>query len=155
MLPEDTSLHIADLSGIPLYNQDQEHELPETVRDLAAQIAGADALLFAVPEYNYSIPGVLKNALDWLSRPITGQPLNGKPAAVMGAGGRFGTTRAQLHFRQIATALNIQMLQKPELMIPLAHHKFDANGTLIDQDARDQLKALVAALVQWTRRLRG
>lgn len=155
LLPEGASLEIADLSGIPLFNQDDEQTLPEAVRAFTAKIADADALLFAVPEYNYSLPGVLKNALDWASRPATGQPLSGKPAAIMGAGGRFGTARAQLHFRQIATSLNLQLLQKPELMIPLASQKFDADGTLTDQEARDQLRALVGALVQWARRLRG
>ncbi|MCS6849482.1 MAG: NAD(P)H-dependent oxidoreductase [Anaerolineae bacterium] len=153
MLPEDVSLEIADLSGIPLFNQDHEHEPPEAVRAFKAKIAGADALLFAVPEYNYSIPGVLKNAIDWASRPYNEQPFNGKPAAIMGAGGRFGTVRAQLHFRQIASYLNLLVLPRPELMVPLAHQKFDADGVLTDQDARDQLKAVVNALVEWTRRL--
>lgn len=154
MLPADASLEIADLSGIPLFNQDHEREPPEAVRAFKAKIAAADALLFAVPEYNYSIPGVLKNAIDWASRPYNEQPFNGKPAAIMGAGGRFGTVRAQLHFRQIAGYLNLLVLPRPELMVPLAHQKFDADGVLTDQDARDQLKALVNALVEWTRRLR-
>lgn len=151
MLPEGASLEVADLSGIPLFNQDLERDLPEAVREFKAKVAGADAVLFAVPEYNYSIPGVLKNALDWASRPMDAQPFNGKPGAIMGAGGRFGTVRAQLHFRQIAMYLNLQLLQKPELMIPLAHQKFDAAGVLTDQDARDGLRALLNALVAWAR----
>lgn len=154
MLPQDASLEIADLSGIPLFNQDHEHDPPAAVHEFKAKISGADALLFAVPEYNYSIPGVLKNAIDWASRPVATQPFNNKPAAIAGAGGRFGTVRAQLHFRQIATYLNMQLLQKPELMIPLAHQKFDANGVLTDQETRDQLRALVDALVAWARRWR-
>jgi chromate reductase len=153
LLPENVSLEIADLSGIPLFNQDLENEPPEDVRDFKARIAGADAVLFAVPEYNYSIPGVLKNAIDWASRPYATQPFSGKPGAIMGAGGRFGTVRAQLHFRQIATYLNLQLLQKPELMIPLAQQKFDADGRLTDQDARDGLRALLNALAAWARRL--
>lgn len=153
MLPEGASLEIADLSGIPLFNQDDEHEPPEAVRALKAKIAGADALLFAVPEYNHSIPGVLKNAIDWASRPAADQPFSGKPAAVMGAGGRFGAVRAQLHFRQIAACLNMLLLPKPELMVPSAQQKFDADGALTDPEARDQLKALVDALVAWARKL--
>ncbi len=153
LLPENASLDITDLSGIPLFNQDHEHDPPDAVRAFKASIAGADALLFAVPEYNYSIPGVLKNAIDWASRPYTEQPFNGKPAAIMGAGGRFGTVRAQLHFRQIAGYLNLLVLPRPELMVPLAHEKFDADGRLTDQATRDGLRALLNALVEWTCRL--
>lgn len=153
MLPEDSSFAIAEISGVPLFNQDDETAPPEAVREFKARIAGADALLFAVPEYNYSIPGVLKNALDWASRPYNEQPFNGKPAAIMGAGGRFGTVRAQLHFRQIAGYLNLLLLPRPELMVPLAHEKFDADGRLTDQASRDGLRALLNALVEWTRRL--
>ncbi|GIV84769.1 MAG: NAD(P)H-dependent FMN reductase [Candidatus Roseilinea sp.] len=155
MLPADASLEIADLSGIPLFNQDHEHAPPEAVRTFKAKIAGADALLFAVPEYNYSLPGVLKNAIDWASRPYADQPFSGKPAAIIGAGGRFGTVRAQLHFRQIAGYLNLLMLPRPELMIPLAHQKFDADGALTDPEARDQLREVLNALVAWARRLRS
>lgn len=154
LLPDHTSLEIADLSGIPLFNQDHEHEPPQAVQVFKARIAASDALLFAVPEYNYSIPGVLKNALDWASRPYATQPFNGKPAAIMGAGGRFGTVRAQLHFRQIAAYFNLLVLPRPELMVPLAHEKFDAEGRLTDQATRDQLQVLVSALVGWARRLK-
>ena len=96
--------------------------------ELRSLIGASDALLIASPEYNYSVTGVLKNALDWASRPPRQSPLNGKPAAIMGAGGRFGTVRAQAHLRQIAVHSNLLLLSKPELMVASAREKFDADG---------------------------
>jgi chromate reductase len=154
MLPADASLVIADLSGIPLYNQDYEHVLPEAVQMLKAQVAGADALLFAVPEYNYSLPGVLKNAIDWASRPPETQPFARKPAAVMSAGGRFGGVRAQAHFRQIAAGLEMFVMPKPELLIPQAKQKFSPAGELTDPETCEQLRAFVEAFVGWAGRWR-
>lgn len=156
MLPEGITLEIADLSQIPLYNGDLGNEgAPESVQQFKARIAAADALLIATPEYNYSLTGVLKNAIDWASRPPQTSPLNGKPLAITGAGGRFGTVRAQLHLRQIAVFTNMLPLNKPELMIPMAWEKFDAEGNLTDPQTIEQLKELLEALVVWTRRLRG
>jgi chromate reductase len=154
MLPAHVSLSLADLSGIPLFNQDLEHAPPEAVQTLKAQIAGADALLFAVPEYNYSLSGVLKNAIDWVSRPPEAQPFAGKPAAVMSAGGRFGGVRAQAHFRQIAAGLEMLVMPKPELLIPQAKQKFNSAGELIDPEACDQLRAFIEAFMHWIKRLR-
>ncbi len=154
MLPAQASLQIADLSGIPLFNQDHENPLPAAVEVLKSQIASADALLFAVPEYNYSLSGVLKNAMDWVSRPPETQPFAGKPAAVMSAGGRFGGVRAQAHFRQIAAGLDMFVLPKPELMIPQAKQKFNAAGELTDAETCDQLRAFVEAFVRWIKRWR-
>jgi chromate reductase len=154
MLPAHVSLQIADLSGIPLFNQDHEHSPPAAVQALKSQIASADALLFAVPEYNYSLSGVLKNAIDWVSRPPETQPFAGKPAAVMSAGGRFGGVRAQAHFRQIAAGLDMFVMPKPELMIPQAKQKFNAAGELIDAEACDQLRAFVEAFIGWIARWR-
>lgn len=154
-LPEGMTLEIHDLAAIPLYNGDLEASgMPAPVQAFKERIAAADALLIATPEYNYSIPGVLKNALDWASRPMP-SPMGGKPLAITGAGGRFGTVRAQLHLRQIAVYLNLLPLNKPELMIPLAWEKFDEQGQLTDEPTRTALHDLLAALGDWTRQLRG
>jgi chromate reductase, NAD(P)H dehydrogenase (quinone) len=155
VLPEGMSLEIFDLAPIPMYNQDLERDAPEAVVQLRARIAGADALLIATPEYNYSIPGVLKNALDWASRPRQASALNGKPLAMMGAGGRFGTVRAQLQLRQFLHELGVLPLGKPELMVPGAWEKFDGDGNLTHEPTREELRALLGALAHWTRRLRG
>jgi len=155
LLPESMKLEIFDLSPIPLFNQDEELDSPESVRRFKAHIAAADALLIATPEYNYSFSGVLKNALDWASRPMKETPLNGKPAAIMSAGGRFGAVRAQLHLRQVLVHLNVLSLNRPELMVAFASEKFNADGRLTDAQTREQLKALLEALAAWTRRLRG
>lgn len=154
LLPEGMSLEIFDLSPLPLYNADVEAVgLPGPVQIFQAKIAAAGAVLIACPEYNYSITGVLKNALDWASRPPA-RPLNGKPAAVMGAGGRFGAARAQLHLHQIAVYLNLMLLHQPPLLIPNAWEKFDDQGRLIDATVRQELRALLEALATWTRQLK-
>jgi chromate reductase, NAD(P)H dehydrogenase (quinone) len=155
LAPQGMVIDIYDLSPIPLYNADLEQEGgPEAVGHFKEAIRAADALLFAVPEYNYSIPGVLKNAIDWASRPAQSSPLSGKPIAMMGAGGRFGTVRAQLHFSQIALFANMFALNKPELMIPMAWEKFDGQGRLTDGATREQLGGLLAALGAWTNQLK-
>jgi chromate reductase, NAD(P)H dehydrogenase (quinone) len=155
LLPEGMTLEIYDLSAIPMYNGDVDaNGAPAAVQDFKNRIAAADALLIATPEYNYSIPGVLKNALDWASRPAGRSPLNGKPVAIMGvATSRFGTVRAQMHLRLIAQAMNMLALNKPEVMITGAADKFDAQGRLIDETSRQQIAELLAALAEWTGRL--
>ena len=154
LAPERMTISIADISAIPLYNGDLDRDGgPDAVQQLKETLRAADALLFAIPEYNYSIPGVLKNMIDWVSRPPQTSPLNGKPTAIMGAGGRFGTVRAQLHFRQIAVFTNLLVLQKPELMVQAAWEKFDENGSLIDEQVRGQLRDVLVALASWTQRL--
>jgi chromate reductase len=156
LLPEDTRLTIADISEIPLFDDDVLRAgPPEAVLRFKSEIASADALLFGVPEYNYSISGVLKNAIDWASRPLDSTPLAGKPASMVGSGGRFGTVRAQAHLRAILGGLNTLVLPKPEFLLPLGAQKFDGEGRLTDEEARDALHKQVAALVAWTRRLRG
>lgn len=154
LLPEGVTLETFDLSSIPLYNADlEEHGWPEPVRLFRERIAAADALLIATPEYNWSIPGVLKNAIDWASRPPD-SPLNDKPAAVMGAStGPFGTTRSQLHLRQVFAYTNTLLLSKPFVLIPKAQDKFDSDGNLTDEATREQVRSLLAALADWTRRL--
>jgi len=153
--PEGMDIEIADLSDVPLYNGDvQAKGFPESVQRLAAQAAGADAFLIATPEYNYSIPGVLKNAIDWLSR-VPGAPFQGKSAAIASASmGGLGGARAQYHLRQVLVYLDLHPLNKPELFVSAAHEKFSADGELTDGAVREGLDKLLAALVAHARRLR-
>jgi chromate reductase len=154
LLPTGMTLETFDLRPIPLYDGDVEAAgLPEPVQEFRRRIAAADALLIVTSEYNYSMPGVLKNAIDWASRPPD-QPLSGKPLAIMGASpGGFGTARAQYHLRQTCVFTNMLPLNKPETFISRAHEKFDAGGRLIDEKIREGIAALLEALADWTRRL--
>ncbi len=153
--PEGVDIEIADLSDVPLYNGDvQAKGFPESVQRLAAQAASADAFLIATPEYNYSIPGVLKNAIDWLSR-VPEAPFQGKPAAIASASmGGLGGARAQYHLRQVLVYLDLHPLNKPELFVSAAHEKFSADGELTDGSVREGLDTLLAALAAHARRLR-
>lgn len=156
VLPAGVTLSTFDLSPIPLYNEDVRVQgLPDAVQQLREQIRAADALLIATPEYNYSIPGVLKNAIDWASRPPE-QPFNGKPIALIGATpGGFGTSRAQYHLRQVFIYLNAHLLNQPEVFISAAPSKFDEQGKLTDTATAEQLRKMLATLVDWAQRLRG
>lgn len=152
LLPQGVTLEIFDLSPIPMYNDDIS-PFPAAVQLLGERIATADALLIATPEYNHSIPGVLKNALDWVSQ-LPNRPCESKPVALFGvSAGRFGTLRAQLHLREVCAALSMFVLPKPELFISQAEGKFDAQGRLIDAPTRERLRALLEALVAWTQRV--
>jgi chromate reductase, NAD(P)H dehydrogenase (quinone) len=145
---------IADLREIPAYDEDVRAEgLPAPVQKLRDGIAAADAILFVTPEYNFSIPGVLKNAIDWVSRPPS-QPFANKPFAVMGAsGGPSGTMRGQYHLRQIAVVLDMHALNKPEIFVRNAQDLFGADGRLHDEATRKLVAQQLTALVDWTRRL--
>jgi chromate reductase, NAD(P)H dehydrogenase (quinone) len=156
LAPEGMGIEEAGIGLLPLYNADlHQAGLPAVVQQLGDQIAAADALLFVTPEYNYSIPAPLKNAIDWVSRAIP-QPFAGKPVAMMGASvGLLGTVRAQLHLRHSMVFLNMLPLNKPEVMIAQATGKFDADGNLTDEVARGLIRDLLVALAAWTRRLRG
>src|SRR5712692_7296388 len=151
LVPDGANLEIITLDDLPLYNRDYENDEPEVVRNFKDKIRKADALLIATPEYNYSTSGVLKNAIDWASRPTGKSVLEGKPAAIMGVGGRFGTVRAQQHLRQIFLYLNMPVVLKPEVHVLAAWEKFDSDGNLTDDTAREQIQALLEALVQWTK----
>ena len=154
--PAGVEVTIADISHVPLYNEELNTDnQPPAVLAFKDAIRHADALLFAVPEYNYSIPGVLKNAIDWASRPIKTSPLNGKPAGMMGVGGMYGTVRAQMHLRQIGVATNMLLLNRPELMIQMPTGKFASDGLLTDPQLREKVKVLLESLRDWTLRLRG
>lgn len=154
ILPADMTLEIFDLSPIPFFNADLEASgMPPAVQIFKNKISAADALLIATPEYNYSVSGVLKNAIDWASRPPKDSPLNGKPLAMLGAGGMLGTVRAQGHLRDILLHTNVLLLNKPEVYITRAMEKFDATGRLIDEPTRQRLRELLTALRDWTIRL--
>lgn len=156
LAPEGTSIEIAELHDIPLFDQDLEaHGDPAPVAALKDRIRQADAVLIATPEYDWGLPGVLKNALDWVSRPAGQSTLKQKPLAMMGASdGPWGTTRAQLQLRQTLTYMDVLTLPSPWVYVALAKEKFDASGALSDERTREQVKGLVAALVAWTERLR-
>lgn len=156
LLPEGASLEIVDLAPIPFFNEDVEAEgVPAAVAEFKGKIAAADALLIATPEYNYSIPPVLKNALDWASRG-SDSPLNGKPLAIMSASpGMFGGARAQYQLRQVCVSVNLLPLNKPEVFIASAHTKFDEQGNLTDERSRSSIAKLLQALVDWTWKLKG
>ena len=154
LVPDGAKLEIFDLDGIPGFNQDEERQPPAKVTELKTRVRAADAILFATPEYNYSIPGVLKNAIDWASRPYGDSAWNGKPVAVMGASiGVLGTARAQYHLRQVFVFLNMYPLNQPEVMIANATERFDADGNLIDKKAKDLIRQLLDSLAAWTRQL--
>ena len=148
LMPDNGKLEIADLSDLPLYNWDVEQEFgfPEPVQLFREQIAEADGLLFATPEYNYSIPGALKNALDWASRGGDDAPINSKPAAIMGAAGRLGSVRAQMHLRTVLMHSDLRVVQKPEVLI--AGGTSFTDGALTDERHRDQIQRLCAALLE-------
>ena len=155
--PADVRVDVFDLTPIPLYNADVEAQGdPEPVAALKSAIGAADALLIATPEYNYSIPGVLKNAIDWASRPPATSVLLGKPIALMGASpGRFGSVRAQLALRQVSVFTDSLVMIHPELMVSGARELFDADGNVRDEATRERVRRQVNGLVDWTRRLRA
>lgn len=155
LVPDNARLEIFELDGIPPFNQDLEMQPPQAVSELKNKVRSADAILFVTPEYNYSVSGVLKNAIDWGSRPYGDSAWEGKPAAIMGASiGMMGTVRAQYHLRQMFVFLNMYALNRPEVMIPRAADKFDAQGNLIDNDTRERIRELLSALVVWAIRLK-
>ncbi len=156
LAPDGMAIETAEIGNLPLYNEDLRADgFPPVVQHLRSRIAAADALLFVTPEYNYSMPGVLKNAIDWASRPPD-QPFNDKPVAIMGASpGVIGTARAQYHLRQSCVFLNMHVVNKPEVMIGSAATRFDADGKLVDETTRGFVRDLLIALAAWTRRLRG
>ena len=150
--PAGLSIGVADISGLPLYDwdleQDDEPRYPEPVMAFRQQIEQADGLLFASTEYNWSISGVLKNAIDWASRPDS--PLKGKPAAILSGGGRFGGLRSQGHLRDILRHFQMRVVDAPDVMIPSVGRSFEADGTFINERAQDQIRRLMANLAALT-----
>lgn len=151
VVPDNSSLEIFELDGIPPFNQDTEKDMPEKVREFKSKIKGADAILISTPEYNYSVPGVLKNAIDSASRPYGDNPFDGKPVAIMSASiGMLGGARAQYHLRQIFVFLNMYPINRPEVMVNFAADKFDSNGDLMDETSKKLIGELIQNLVDWT-----
>ncbi len=149
LMPAHVEFEVATLHGIPLYNGDEEkaHGKPEAAVALAGKVKAADAVIIATPEYNRSIPGVLKNATDWMSR--GGSPFHRKPVGVIGAGGMLGTTASQLALRQCLFGLDATVMSKPEVYVMHNHQKFDAEGNLTDDETRQHLAKWLAAFLEW------
>jgi chromate reductase len=156
LVPEGSRIDVADIDGLPGFNQDDETAPPAKVTELKQQIRNADAILFVTPEYNYSVPGVLKNAIDWASRPYGDSAWTHKPVAVMGASiGMMGTARAQYHLRQMFVFLNMHAVNQPEVMISNAAKRFDEQGNLTDETSRKLIQQLLQELVRWTKLLQS
>lgn len=155
LVPDGVVITPFDIAPIQLYDDDvYKAGFPAEVVQFREAIRAADALLIVTPEYNSSVPGVLKNAIDWASRPPD-QPFAGKPLAIMGATpGLGGTVRSQYHLRQVVVGLDMHPVNRPEVAVRSAADKFDASGTLTDEKTRTQVKALVDALVAWTNRIK-
>jgi chromate reductase len=156
LAPKDAAIEVFDLAGIPLFNQDLERTPPQAVKDFKAKIREADAVLIALPEYNYSVPGVLKNAIDWASRPHGDNAFEDKPVAIMSTSiGHLGGARAQYHLRQSFVYLNMHPLNHPEVMMPFAADNVDAEGNVTNEQTKQLIREMLEALVRWTRRLKG
>ena len=154
LAPEGATIDVFEIDGIPPFSEDDEQNPPEKVVELKRRLREADAVLFVTPEYNYSVPGVLKNAIDWASRPYGDSAWSRKPAAIMGASvGALGTARAQYHLRQVMVFLDMFPVNQPEVMIGNAHQRFDAEGNLTDEQTREYVRLLVQGLADWTRRI--
>lgn len=153
-LPPEMTLEIIDLADLPMFDVDTEKPFPFPVAQFREKLAGADAVLMSTPEYNSSISGVLKNALDWASR-APQPPFTGKPVAIMGAStGVFGTARAQMVLRQVLGHIGALVMPKPEVMVAKAQDAFDEHGKLVNETTRGFLKDLLVALADWTRRVK-
>jgi len=156
MLPAKATLIIADISNLPIYNQDLEMRPPEAVRAFKENVRDADALLFATPEHNRSISAALKNAIEWGNRPEDNNSWDGKPAAIISTStGPRGGVRAQLHLRQICVDLNVYVMNGPEMFLGNAQNAFDSNLRLTDDRYRNTLRSVLEGLVAWQARLQG
>lgn len=143
-LPAGTKYTEADITSVPYYNQDMESNLPQSVLDAAALIQSADGVIISTPEYNYSFPGVVKNYMEWLSRPATGRVFAGKPVALLGAStGNFGPARGHMQLRQVLFSMEAQAVMRPEVYVSGAASKFDDHGQLIDPAAQDFVQTLI------------
>jgi chromate reductase, NAD(P)H dehydrogenase (quinone) len=150
--PEKVAIEVFDLEGLPLFNQESEANPAQRVKEFKEKIRNADALLISTPEYNYSISGVLKNAINCASRPKADTSLEGKPVAIMSAStGRFGGTRAQYHLRQTFVFLkSLHPVNRPEVMLSDASHNVDVNGNVTNEQTRQLIRQLLEALVEYT-----
>ncbi len=154
LLPDGAEMEIFELNEIPPYNEDHEKNPPEIITEFKKKIRDADAIVFVTPEYNYSVSGVLKNAIDWASRPYGDSAWEGKPAAIMGvSGGAIATARAQYDLRKSMVFLNMYPLNGPEVMVGNSGEKFNSDGDLTDEKTKEFIAKQMKALVEWTRRL--
>ncbi len=152
--PPEAEIEIADIT-LPLFNQDLEQNLPEEVSAFKKKIRSADAVLIASPEYNYSIPGVLKNAIDWASHPYGDNSLERKPVAIMSAStGMIGGARSQYHLRQSFVFLDMFPINRPEVMVPFAADNIPG-GNIKNETSKEKIKELVLALIAWTKGLQN
>ena len=155
LLPQNVTLEVFEIREIPPFDQDFERNPPEVVKQMKGKIRAADAILFVSPEYNYSIPGVLKNAIDWASRPFSDNAWDGKPVAVMSASsGKLGGARMQYHLRQSFVFLNMHPVNRPEFMLANAGNYFDEKGNLTNGDISNRIVEMLNSLADWTKRLK-
>ena len=155
LAPPEVQIETFDLEGIPVFSQDLEPDMPARVKEFKAQIKSADAILIVTPEHNYSVPGVLKNAIDWASRPPGDNSFYNKPVAMMSAStGILGGARAQYHLRQCFVFLDMHAVNRPEIFVGKAADKFDAAGKLNDPKARELIVTLLQTLADWTIKLK-
>lgn len=157
LAPENLEIETwGDLGNLPLFNQDQEKDMPEVAKKFKEKIRSMDGILFVTPEYNRSIPGVLKNVIDWASRPYGDSAWAGKPAAIMGAtGGNVGTALAQSHLRQVLLYLDMIVIGQPEFYLTDAMHKFDPSGNLTDEETKKHIGTLLEKFTVLINKLRG
>ncbi len=156
LVPADAEIEMFDLGGIPPFSEDDEKNPPEPVIRLKKAIRETDGVLIVTPEYNYSIPGVLKNAIDWASRPYGDSAWTSKPVAVMGASvGMMGSARAQYHLRQVFVFLNVHDMKQPEVMIANASQKFDTNGNLTDEKTKEVIQRFLVAFVAYIKNIKS
>lgn len=154
LVPKNMELESFDISSIPMFNQDNENNFSEDVKLFKQKIKEADAILFATAEYNYSIPGVLKNAIDTASRPYGDNSWEGKPVAIMSSSmGMLAGSRAQYHLRQVLVFLDMHPINRPEVMVPSAQDKFDADLILTDERTKEAITNQLKALDIWTRKI--
>lgn len=155
LAPSGMQIETFELDGIPGFSEDDEANPPKVVVDFKARIRAADAILIVTPEYNYSIPGVLKNAIDWASRPYGDSAWTGKPVAVMGASiGTMGTARAQYHLRQVFVFLDMHPVNMPEVMVFNASQNFDEQGHLTNERFQASIRKLLEKLADLTTQLK-
>jgi chromate reductase, NAD(P)H dehydrogenase (quinone) len=156
LAPADFAFEYLDIGGLPLYSQDYDADYPEVARHLKQQIEAADGLLFVTPEYNRSIPGVLKNALDWGSRPWGTNSWRGKPGAVLGTSvGATGTALSQQHLRNVLAYLDVPLLGQPEMFIKHDASRINEKGEIVSEDTRKFLQGFVDTYVAWVKHQLG
>ncbi|MEV8519625.1 NAD(P)H-dependent oxidoreductase [Dyella marensis] len=155
LAPKDFSFEHVPIAGLPLYNQDFDGDYPAACRQLKQSVEAADALLFVTPEYNRSIPGVLKNAIDIASRPWGTNSFAGKPGAAIGASiGATGSALSQQHLRNVLTYVDVPVLAQPEVFIAFKDGLIDGDGKISNDDTRKFLQGFVDKYVEWVKRFR-